>query len=90
MIRFIEVYRDRFGVEAICRTIGATGCGCLTARGYRAAKTRPASARALRDRLLVAEIARLHGEHYGVYGVPKMHALIRRQGWPSAAIRPGG
>ena len=35
MIRFVDVFRDRFGVEAICRTIGATACGFLTARGYR-------------------------------------------------------
>lgn len=81
MIRFIEAFRDRFGVEAICRTLGATECGFLTARGYRAARARPPSARRLRDELLGAEIARLHAENYGVYGVRKMHALMRRQGW---------
>ena len=27
------------------------------------------------------EIARLHGEDYGVYGVRNIHALMRRQGW---------
>lgn len=81
MIRFVDMFRDRFGVEAICRTIGATGCGFLTARGYRAAKTRPVSARMLHDQLLVPEIVRLHAENYGVYGVRKMHALMRRQGW---------
>ena len=31
--------------------------------------------------LLGAEIARLHAENYGVYGVRKMHALMRLQGW---------
>jgi transposase InsO family protein len=81
MIRFVDVFRDRFGVEAICRTIGATACGFLTARGYRAAKTRAPSARRLRDDLLVPEVARLHAENYGVYGVRKMHALMRQQGW---------
>jgi transposase InsO family protein len=81
MIRFIGVYRDRFGVEAICRTLGAAECGFLTARGYQAARSRPPSARALSDDLLGAEIARLHAEHYSVYGVRKMHALMRRQGW---------
>lgn len=44
MIRYVDAFRDRFGVEAIFRTLGATECGFLTARGYRAAKTRPASA----------------------------------------------
>jgi len=81
MIRFMDMFADRFGVEAICRTLGATECGFLTSRGYRAAKTRPRSARALRDHLLVGEVARLHAENYGVYGARKMHALLRRQGW---------
>lgn len=80
MIRYVDAFRDRFGVEAICRTLGATESGFLTARGYRAAKTRPASARSVRDDMLGAEIARLHAENYGVYGVRKMHALMRRQG----------
>lgn len=26
-------------------------------------------------------VARLHRENYGVYGLQKMHALLRRQGW---------
>ncbi|WP_344784332.1 IS3 family transposase [Microbacterium kribbense] len=39
------------------------------------------SARMLHDQLLVPEIVRLHAENYGVYGVRKMHALMRRQGW---------
>ena len=53
----------------------------LTSRGYRAARCRPKSVRALRDDLLVPEIVRLHAENYGVYGIRKMHALLRRQGW---------
>ena len=81
MIRFIEAHRDRFGVEAICCTLGATECGFLTARGFRAAQARPPSARRLRDEVLGAEIARLHAENYGVYGARKMHALMKRRGW---------
>jgi len=53
----------------------------MTSRGYRAAKARPMSDRAIRDRLLGDEIERLHAENYGVYGVRKMHHLMRRQGW---------
>jgi putative transposase len=49
MIAFIEKYRDRFGVELICRVLGTTECGLITSRGYRAAKARPASARTIRD-----------------------------------------
>ena len=81
MIAFIDQWRDRFGVEPICRVLGATEGGFLTARGYRAAKTRPPSARALSDELLGSEIARLHAENYSVYGVRKMYAAMRRAGW---------
>jgi putative transposase len=81
MIRYVDMFRDRFGVEAICRTLGATECGFMTARGYRAAKLRPVSARRLRDGLLLPEVTRLHADNYGVYGRRKMHALMRRQGW---------
>jgi putative transposase len=81
MIRFIDQMRGQFGVEAICRVLRPAVRGFLTSRGYRAAKRRPASARQLRDELLVPEVARLHAENYGVYGRRKMHALLKRQGW---------
>lgn len=81
MIRFVDEHRDQFGVEAICRTLGATECGFMTSRGYRAAKTRPASARALRDDLLLEEIRRVHAQNYSVYGVRKMHHAMARAGW---------
>lgn len=81
MIAFIDRHRDHFGVEAICRVLGATERGFLTSRGYRAAKQRPASARAVRDEVLVEEIRRIHAENYGVYGYRKMHHAMRRAGW---------
>ena len=81
MIAFIDEHRDQFGVEAICRTLRATECGFITSRGYRAAKTRPASARALRDVLLLEELRRIHMENYSVYGVRKMHHAMARAGW---------
>ncbi len=81
MIAFIDEHRDQFGVEAICRTLGATECGFITSRGYRAAKTRPRSSRTLRDGILVEELRRIHAENYSVYGVRKMHHAMRRAGW---------
>lgn len=54
MIRFVDAMRSRFGVELVCRVMRAAEVGFITARGYRAAKTRPASARALSDQLLGA------------------------------------
>jgi len=60
MISFIDVFRDRFGVERICVTLGATEGGFDTSRGYRAAKRRPTSARSVQDELLIGEVTRLH------------------------------
>jgi hypothetical protein len=51
--------------------------GFVTVRGYHAAKSRPASARTLPDQLLSGEMVRLHAENYGVYGVRKMHRLLK-------------
>ncbi|MGP5638508.1 IS3 family transposase [Brachybacterium tyrofermentans] len=81
MIRFIDVHRDQFGVEAFCRVLSATDCGFLTSRSYRAATQRPSSARALRDEVLIGEIRRIHAENYGVYAYRKMHQAMRRAGW---------
>ena len=81
MISFIDIFKDSFRVERICVTLGATESGLGTARGYRAAKRRPASARSVRDELLIGEVARLREVNYSVYGVRKMHAAMRRAGW---------
>lgn len=81
MIAYIDMYRDQFGVELICRTLGATEGGFLTSRGYRAAKTRPASDRHLRDAALTPVIERIHAENYGVYGARKIWHAMRREGW---------
>ena len=81
MIAFIDTYRDRYGVEFLCRTMRAAVRGFMTSRGYRAAKTRTPSARQLRDELIVPEIQRLHKKNFSVYGVRKMHAKLLREGW---------
>ncbi len=60
MIRYIDQYRDRFGVERICRVLNATEGGFITSRGFRAAKTRVRSAKELKDDLLIGEIQRIH------------------------------
>lgn len=81
MIRFIDVMKDRFGVELVCRTMRVAEVGFMTARGYRAAKNRPAAAKMLSDQLIGGEIVHRHTENYGVYGVRKIHRLLKRQGW---------
>lgn len=81
MIRYIDLYRDQFGVEAICVTLRATERGFITSRGYRAAKTRPASERARQDAALIPILKDLHQANYGVYGVRKMWHAMARAGW---------
>lgn len=81
MIAFIDRHRDRFGVESICRILGATDRGFITSRGYYAAKSRPPSDRTIRDRELLPELTRIHRENYGVYGVRKMWHALRNAGW---------
>jgi putative transposase len=74
MIAYIDGHKDRFGVEPICRVLP------IAPSTYYAAKNRPPSARALRDEELKAEIGRVHGEHFGVYGARKVWRQLHREG----------
>ncbi len=78
-IRFLIEHREWFGVEFRRRILKDTAPGFLTSRGYRAVKTRPASARHLRNKLLIAVIKRLHEKNYGIYRIRKMHTLLKRK-----------
>ena len=53
---------------------------------YRARKSRPPSARAVRDEVLKAEIGRVHEKNYCVLGARKMHAMLNR---PEESARHG-
>ena len=79
-MRFIDEHRDRFGgVEPICRTL--TGHGWKIAPStYYAAKTRPRSAREIRDEQLSEHIRRVHRDNYGVYGAHKLWCQLNREG----------
>lgn len=79
LIRFIDAHRDRFGVEAICRTLTWAGTPA-SASTYYAAKRRPPSARSVRDAELTEEIRRIHQSNYGVYGARKVWHQLRRDG----------
>ena len=80
MIAFIDEYRDRFSVEFMCATLNKEReGGFLTSRGYRDAKRRLPSKRAIRDSELVEIVREIHAENYGVYGVRKMWHALRRQ-----------
>src|SRR5690554_263880 len=74
LIMFVDAFRDRFGVEPICRVVQ------LAPSTYWSAKRRPSSARRLRDEMLRVEIRRVFDENFGVYGAPKIWAQLNREG----------
>ena len=74
MIAFIDGHKDRFGVEPICRVLP------IAPSTYHAAHRQPTSARAVHDRKLRAEVARVHAEHFGVYGARKVWRQLHREG----------
>ena len=81
MITFIDAHKDRFGVEPICRVLP------IAPSTYHDARGRPASARAVRDAQLKGEIARVHAEHFGVYGARKVWRQLHREGIAVARCR---
>ena len=77
MIPYIDEYRPSFGVEPICRTLQ------IAPSSYYAAKTRPPSARAVRDEALTDTLVRIHRANFGVYGVRKAWRTLQRLGIPA-------
>ena len=74
MSAFIDENRGRFGVEPICREIE------VSASAHRARRTRPPSARALRDAWLLEQIRRVHDESQGIYGQLKVWDELNESG----------
>ena len=78
-MKFIDGHKGRFGVAPICRVLSEHGC-TIAPSSYYDARSRPACKRALRDGDLKIEIARVHGENYGVYGPRKVWLQLNREG----------
>jgi putative transposase len=74
MIAYIDRHKDRYGVEPICHLLP------IAPSTYHQASRRPISARAVRDAKLKVEIARVHAEHFGVYGARKVWRQLHREG----------
>ncbi|MBA3266404.1 MAG: IS3 family transposase, partial [Nocardioidaceae bacterium] len=82
MTGFIDDHRNRFGVEPICRVLTEHGCK-IAPSTYYAAKSRAASARAVRDAELKPLIAAVHADREkgrGVAGVRKVWHHLKRDG----------
>ena len=71
-VAFIDAYRERWPVAVMCRAIG------LSERTYHARKSRPLSARAVRDEALKVDIDRVFKENYSCYGARRVWIALRR------------
>ena len=74
MSAFIDRYRDRFGVELICRTLE------VSASAYYRRATGERSGRAVEDERLTVKLRKIFAENYECYGVRRMHAALVRDG----------
>src|SRR5262249_25800596 len=77
----IDRYRDRFGVELICRTLG------VSASAYYQRASGERSERAVEDERLTVKIRRIFAENYECYGVRRMHAALVRDGQRAGRAR---
>ena len=83
--QYIETKKEEFGAWPVCKVL--TGAGVKIApSSYYARRSRPPSARSLRDETLKAEISKVHKDNYSVLGTRKMHVM---RGRPEIAERHG-
>jgi len=78
MTAFIDARRSEFGVEPICALLP------IAPSTYYAARSRPASRRALRDEQISGEIRRVFDQNYRVYGARKVWRQLYREGYAVA------
>jgi hypothetical protein len=83
MIRYIDEYREHFGVEPICKVLP------IAPSTYYEHKTQghdpdKRSDRAKRDAQLEPEIRRVWEENFKVYGVRKVWRQLKREGFDVA------
>lgn len=73
-VAYIDAHRAEFGVEPICQALA------VAPSTYYAAKTRPPSARAVRDAELTPVLVELWEANYRVYGARKLWKAAQRAG----------
>ena len=72
--RLIEDQRDVWPVRVICDALS------VSPSGYYAWRSRPESPREIANRELLSDIRRVHAEHRGRYGAPRIHAELCAEG----------
>ena len=86
MVTFIDQHRATYGVAPICRVVPIAPSTYFRCKAEHADPT-TRSARAIRDDLLKALIARIWQEHHQVYGVHKVWKQMGREGFHEARCR---
>jgi hypothetical protein len=76
---YIDTYRDRFGVEPICRVLTEHGTPIAPSTYYQRALS-PVSAAELSDAYAANTLVDLHRKNRGLYGVRKLWHNARRAG----------
>jgi putative transposase len=71
---FIDMHRERFGVEPICETLD------VSASAYYQRATGERSARQIEDERLTGRIREVHEANYECYGYRRVHAQLIREG----------
>jgi putative transposase len=74
IVEFIDANRDEFGVEPICTVLQ------VAPSTYYATKSRPLSARSVRDAVLIPVLVAIWTANYRVYGAHKLWKAARRAG----------
>ena len=74
IVDYIDANREEFGVEPICKVLQ------VAPSTYYSAKSRPPSARAVRDAVLLPILLALWQANYSVYGAHKLWKAARRAG----------
>jgi transposase InsO family protein len=72
---FIDEHRSVWPLPVMCRILE------VSKSGYFAWKNRPDSAKETSDRVLAEKIATIHSEHRSVYGSPRIHQVLKQNGF---------
>jgi putative transposase len=73
-LRLVEDHRGVWPVRVMCDALG------VSPSGYYAWRSRPESPRKIAERELLSNIRRVHADHRGRYGAPRIHAELRAEG----------
>jgi putative transposase len=71
---FIRENSTSWPIRLMCRVLE------VSASGFYAWRKRPESARTKANRELMVDVQRLHKEHLGRYGSPRIHAALHAEG----------